>query len=144
MRDVIYRVRIFKTKKVLGFEYLTNQYRKSFQWVREYAEGETWDGVFDQDDLIREQFTGLKDMTGVKIFENDIIKGTIFDMNCVIKIGEITDEYSKDITVFGVYYQNYLDDEIFMGMGNKLLNKAELKNIEVVGNIYENPELMSK
>lgn len=69
------------------------------------------------------QFTGLLDKNGKEIYESDVIGGTSYKSNAPVK-GVV--EYEAGC--FGVVSNTW---------GYYL---ADLKNLEVIGNIYENPE----
>jgi uncharacterized phage protein (TIGR01671 family) len=64
------------------------------------------------------QFTGLKDKNGIEIYEGDIL-----DTKCVVSFND---------GMFGIF-----DKHNYMG-----LNSYMSKFREVIGNIYENPELL--
>ena len=78
---------------------------------------------FKMKDIELIQYTGLKDKNCVEIFEGDIVKDVIDDM-----IGYV--EYSD-----GLYLILYKDVV-------ETLNEYETKYIEVVGNKYENKEVL--
>ena len=72
------------------------------------------------------QFTGLTDKNGKKIFEGDIVHGywntkflIFFDLCCLQFRAKLSDGTEKDIDYYG-----------------------DSKKIEVIGNIYDNPELL--
>lgn len=74
------------------------------------------------------QYTGLKDKNGNEIYEGDIVTG-LFNHTDII--GHIV--YGSDATFF-------IERKGLYGIG---LNNAE-DWLEVVGNIYENPELLKE
>jgi uncharacterized phage protein (TIGR01671 family) len=93
-------------------------------------------------DHILMQYTGLKDKNGKEIYEGDIVKDILYGMG-IIKIGEYENmdgEYYPEI--YGPFVQfrkkNCADDTQQQG----LLQRRE--DEEVLGNIYEHPELLDK
>lgn len=74
------------------------------------------------------QFTGLTGKNGVEIYEGDIVKVDIFTKNYCIVFGE-----SKK---WGASFQYKSDYSIYY------LTENFAKDCVVVGNIYENPELL--
>lgn len=85
-------------------------------------------GWYDLDDIQLIEYTGLKNKNGVKIFDGDIVeniysnsKYELFwdEENCCFRMRNIDDDY------------DYL-----------VLNIREAGMIEVIGNIYENKELL--
>ena len=79
-----------------------------------------------QEDFVLMQFTGLKDEKGFEIYEGDIVKGNN-------QIGTI--EWVEIDTCFAV--QTYKPEIWTVGKF-----RERMGNIEVIGNIYENPELL--
>lgn len=74
------------------------------------------------------QFTGLLDKNGKEIYEGDIVEQ---DVNCMFDKGKHKQEVS------------FNGKDQFVS-GNCSLNQAiESFQAEVIGNIYENPELMN-
>lgn len=77
------------------------------------------------------QFTGLRDKHGVAIYEGDIVRKQIYEGyfgNCRVSFdrGAFICRHAPDDST---YWRRYSIDE---------------RDIEVVGNIYDNPELVSK
>lgn len=87
---------------------------------------------FDEIELM--QFTGLKDKNGKEIYEGDIVKFS--DCDDDVYVTPVV--WDKSCACFGLSFSgkypisfDYLEEFY-----------TELKDIEVVGNIYENPELL--
>ncbi len=78
------------------------------------------------DDLVFMQYTGLKDMDGVDIYEGDILDYGMY--------GKFKVVFNK--ASFKVQKLGFSDGYLY------LLESCFLDEIEVIGNIYENPELI--
>lgn len=82
------------------------------------------DMLFERDNLILMQFTGIKDVKGNEIYEGDIIKSSYGS-----KLYQV--EFKKSTWWATAIPQTY--------RGQKL----HIINSEIIGNIYQNPELIS-
>ena len=81
------------------------------------------------------QSTWLKDKNGKEIFEEDIVK---YKAGCNTFTEEVA--YDKNFAGFGVRDANA--DIIFTFW--ELAEDIDLHSLEVIGNIYENPELLGE
>ena len=107
------------------------------EWVEGYLIPQDWNTKYfignirgmDLDEIIpktRGQYTGLKDKNGRKIFEGDILRG-------------------KGKNVYEVVYPENIAGFVTRGTGVlsvPCMNYGTMKYYEIVGNIYDNPELL--
>lgn len=81
------------------------------------------------------QYTNMLDKNGRKIFEGDIIDFS----DRLDGDGYGVVKYDANETTFGIEYDNEYDN-IYKSLGNHYYPE----DIEVIGNIYDNPELLGE
>ena len=119
-REHKYRAYIKSEKK---FKYFTLQ--EIYNIGSTYWENKWWDEIREFN-----EYTGLKDKNGKEIYEGDIIKNE-HSWNKITQV--IFGEFIADDTYYGCPCAFVTSDEDC----NQLSSR-----IEIIGNIYENPELL--
>ncbi len=118
-REIKFRMWHKKSKKMFDVESINFKDRSLNMWNSVMYTLST----FSLDDVILMQYTGLHDKNGKEIYEGDILKGTFY--------GFPMPEYDY---VFQIYW-----DEKEKGF---MASYFEPSECEVIGNIYDNPELL--
>ena len=114
------------------------------------SETEVWTALHDsnneQEKFVAMQYTGLKDENGKEVYEGDIIEFSydIFTGNFDTKVGKGIVEF-----IFGAFYiKPYeIEGEKIKDIENEewfLLYSVNEDDLEVIGNIYNNPELLEE
>lgn len=135
MREIKFRAWSTKDKKMYHFDdkhliVMGRQNRWSFgepSWDWEMEEGT------DETDGILMQYTGLKDVNGKEIYEGDIVR-------------YIDSLYHKTIhqIIWNDYYAcfSYKPYKFIDNGGDDDATLSYTRKFEIIGNIYENPELL--
>ena len=123
MREILFRgKRIFDGKWVNGFAYKQYIAAKVEEWYIR---------AFETDFLVIpetvSQFTGLTDKNGRKIFEGDIVRYGDGLYRVVFEQRNRTAYFGIAISEIETWY---------------FANNVSAKQMEVIGNIYDNPELL--
>ena len=131
MRETNFRAWDSLTNKMFPVEIIDYSVRSVY-----IGESNGLSGERDFDDIELMQFTGLKDKNGKEIFEGDIVRYKL-GRNIFTEVVV----YDKDSAGFGVV-DNDVDGIIFSF--GELWEDIELHNLEIIGNKYENPELLGE
>ena len=130
---------LFKGKRIEDGEWIEGYYQKRHDFLGNeehlifYADGHT---VFDHAEVSSGtlcQFTGLCDKNGKKIWENDIL------------MAHLDESDPEDVTYETVEWNvaGWVGCETD-SIDRQYLDKFDLEHYEVVGNIFDNPELLQE
>lgn len=124
MRDIKFRSWSKRNKEMLTPYFFVN----GENFITQYG-GSKPDAVM--------QFTGIKDISGVEVYEGDIVKF----IDTEDQSNESNGTYSEDFSNIGtIYYSSEFNGWDISGRETD--REDAFFEIEVVGNIYENPEML--
>ena len=148
---------LFRAKHIHAMdsnEHLNGRWVKGYLSDKDYIYDEHLEGEFLVDENTICQYTGLTDKNGKKIWENDILRCHGNDADLVKAVfGEFPvidmQTYEKVDTVIGWHYEVIPTDEVSrcepfcypMPLNHQYVKRCEM---EVIGNIFDNPELLEK
>lgn len=149
MREILFRAkainrikgREYRTKYKNGdwvYGLITKLYDDRFPILPAQMTNENGVSGIDVDYRTISEFTGLTDKNGTKIFENDIIKvkSEDYDYEYITKV-----YFSNHTLCVDVEGQDY--DFTSIGFADDIWD-GECCEIEVIGNIHDNPELLKE
>ncbi len=128
MREIKFRVYIKKPKEMLPVASIVQM--NDEEWLRVFPKWYDWNFLESEWDIVLMQYIWIKDKNGKEIYEGDLVK-------CIAE-----EKYSKYSWVYPIEY--YADEQQFTPKWACNLWWGWWDSIEVVGNVYENPELVTK
>ncbi len=133
MREIVFRGKSIKENKWVYGYYWTNELGNRF--IRQTVD---LNGCFtisdtEVDENTVGQYVGLKDKHGIEIYEDDIVKVKNIDY----LIGKIV--YDEEY----LCYQIEVDEQVIFPLSVCYGDYNEL-DIEVMGNVWDNPNLMGE
>ena len=131
MRDIKFRCWDTENKEMLEVQEL--DYEDSYNG-QPMIRTTMYSDYFDTEDMILMQYTGLKDKNGKEIYEGDIVKFRFKDDR----------EEFPDLIGYIEYQTTFTAFRIMSNQGSFKIDITEIKFIEVIGNIYENPKLLEE
>ncbi len=149
MREILFRGKFINNGEWLYGDYMS--YAGGAQIWTHDANGGTWNAMVDP--VTVGQYTGLTDKNGVKIFEGDVVdffgmRGKIVHECGAFGIG-ILPRVDYDLLESKLPFKNsanFCFNDNFISLWEVLWNYEQGDNplfeVEVIGNIHDNPELL--
>ena len=133
MRDILFRGKRTDNGEWVYEDLWCNPYGKRIGWVVSPINDQGTTGGNEVDPETVGQFIGLYDKNSNKIFEGDIIRTK--------KYGKVTGHVNvNDYDTFQVVYEPAVFRLVNPTRGFNLVGQSI--DLEVIGNIYDNPELL--
>lgn len=135
MREILFKAKRKDNSEWVEGYYLRDLYHVSGKDIIFYRKDSDWFTVYtnivDPETLC--QFTGLCDKNGKKIWENDIL------------MAHLDESYPDDVTYKTVEWgvAGWVTHEA-NSIDRQYLDEFDLEHFEVVGNIFDNPELLQE
>lgn len=122
-REIKFRVWDIKNKEMLKVQEL--DFEPTFYGGRIAIRPDQYNDYFDTEDMILMQYTGVNDRFGNEIYESDIVYVRSEDENAII-------EWDEQTARFIIHFDGWIADfDNYYG-----------KELEIMGDIYNNPELL--
>jgi uncharacterized phage protein (TIGR01671 family) len=107
-------------------------------FIKDYKYSGLVDELFDEKDfdtLIPQQFIGLLDKNGKEIYEGDLVN---FKTNNTVCLGDLdVMEWESEEVYWDDYFCSFCFERRY---ATTVYDKVMLETLEVVGNVFENPE----
>lgn len=136
-REIKFRAWVFD-EKMVDVEYLKNGKPKWFDI-------ESQDLSDYNDDAILLQYTGLKDKNGVEIYEGDLVECFDYKRSCgvgQIKFGKFDSSHEGGYSRYHYHQGFFIEGSNGEQIRDGMKEDIEWKDVVVIGNIYQNPELL--
>ena len=127
-REILFRGKHIHTTK--RNKHLNGTWVHGYLSDKNYIYDKSLNGEFLVDESTICQYTGEKDKNGKKIFEGDILEAHLDDF------------FPEDVTRVRVAFENMKWCLVQKGMIPDPFETGDGKNWEVIGNVFDNPELI--
>lgn len=124
-REINFRIWDIENKEMLKVQEL--DFEPIFYGGRIAIRPDQYDDYFDTEDMILMQYTGFHDRFGNEIYESDIVYVLSEDENAII-------EWDEQTARFIIHFDGWIAD----------FNNYYGKELEIMGDIYNNPELLGE
>ena len=131
MREYKFRCWDTENKEMLKVQEL--DFEDTFYGGRLSIRTDKYNDYFDMEDMVLMQYTGLKDKNAKEIYEGDIVSFNLKSDN----------EGQLNITGY-IEYQTTFSGYRIMSLKGSFALDYNIKDIEVIGNIYDNKSLLEE